>query len=149
MHRSTAEKVEVGAIPTVTALVAWLVPRAGLRFEIGELLAGAALLLLLQGFCRDLWLLRQSRRQPAAAPGREARCLCVESALGLTGIVAGIVLVGTGLAGPVVLSAVALAGGTGGTMLAGYLLKDFVFSWSPWRIFREKDHAQIIVRWRR
>ena len=35
------------------------------------------------------------------------------------------------------------------TLLAGYLLKDLVFSWSPWKIYREKNHAQLIVRWGR
>ena len=148
MHLSVAEKIELGAIPVTTALVAWLVPRPGVRLEIGELLAGGALLILLQGSGRDLWLLRQARRQSAAST-REVRCMCVESALGLTGVVAGIGLVGFGVARLVFLSPLALAIGAGSTMLAGYLLKDFVFPWVPWRIYREKNHAQVIFRWRK
>lgn len=148
MHLSTAEKFELSAIPVATVLVARLTPPPGVRPETGEMLAGGAMLILLQGFCRDLWLLRQSRRQ-AAASTREVSCMCVESVLGLTGVAAGIGLVGFGIARLVSLSPLAFAIGTGLTMLAGYLLKDLVFSWSPWKIYREKNHAQLILRWRR
>jgi hypothetical protein len=34
-------------------------------------------------------------------------------------------------------------------MTCGFLLKDLVFEWSPWKIYREKDHAQVIFRWRK
>ncbi|MBI2812906.1 MAG: hypothetical protein HYX71_01320 [Opitutae bacterium] len=37
---------------------------------------------------------------------------------------------------------------TGG-LLAGDLLKDFAVSRAPGRVFRGKDHAQLIVRWRK
>ena len=146
-HLTPPEKFELGAIVAVTALVGWLVPVSGIRPELGELVAGSVLLILLQGFFRDLWLLREARRKSATTPPRATACMCVESAVGLTGIVAGISLVGFGLAWPVGLSAAALTAAVGAVMLAGFLLKDFVFSWRPWRIYREKDHAQIIFRW--
>jgi hypothetical protein len=146
---STAEKFELAAIPVATALAAALVPAAGLRLDLGVVVAGGALLILGQGFFRDLWLLREARRQKAAAPAREARCMCVESALGLTGVVAGIGLVGFGLTRPVAVSAAGLAAGVAAAMIAGFLLKDFVFEWSPWKIYREKNHAQVIFRWRK
>lgn len=146
---SPAEKVELAAIPLAAAATAVLGPRTGVRLELGELVAGAALLILIQGFFRDLWLLREARRKQAAAPAREARCLCVESALGMTGVVAGIGLVGLGLTAPVAVSAAGLAGGVAAAMAAGFLLKDYVFEWSPWKIYREKDHAQVIFRWRK
>ncbi|MDI1319684.1 MAG: hypothetical protein PSW75_05745 [bacterium] len=146
---SPAEKVELAALPLGTALAAWLAPLGGLRLELGELIAGGALLILVQGFFRDLWLLRETRRKASATPAREARCMCVESALGITGVVAGIGLVGLGLTAPVSVSAASLAASVGVTMTAGFLLKDFVFEWSPWKIYREKDHAQVIFRWRK
>ena len=148
-RQSPAEKVELGAIPILTALTAWLAPRPEMTVELGELVAGGALLILVQGFFRDLWLLRQARRNKASPPAREARCMCVESALGLTGVVAGIGLVGLGLARPVMVSATGLAAGVATVMLAGFLLKDFVFEWAPWKIYREKDHAQVIFRWKK
>ena len=145
---SPAEKFELAAIPVVTAGVAWLAPRTGVTLEAGELIAGAALLILVQGFFRDLWLLRQARRRPAS-PAREARCMCVESALGLTGVVVGIGLVGLGFTRAVFLNMPVLAAAVFAAMTVGFLLKDFVFEWSPWTIYREKDHAQVIFRWRK
>jgi hypothetical protein len=115
--------------------------------EPGELVAGGALLILLQGFCRDLWLLHAACRRKTTAPPRAVRCMCVESALGLTGIVAGVGLVGFGLTRPVFVSTAGLAAGIGTVMVAGFLLRDFVFEWSPWKIYREKNHAQVIFRW--
>jgi hypothetical protein len=148
-HFSPGEKFELAAIP-LAAVVAFVVaPRPAAAVEAGELIAGAALVVLLQGFCRDLWLLARARRRPAAGAARAAPCLCVESALGLTGIAAGIGLTGIGFTRLVALSPLALALGTGATMFAAYGLKDFVFEWSPWKIYREKDHTQVIFRWRR
>lgn len=149
MHLAKTEIFELGAIPVAIAWVAWLTPSPGMRLEIGELLAAGALSILLQGFGRDLWLLRQARRQPEAAATREVSCMCVESAIGLAGVVAGIGLVGFDIGMMVFLSPTVLAASTGLTLLAGYLLKDFVFGWSPWKIYREKNHAQLIVRWGR
>jgi hypothetical protein len=145
---SAAEKTELAAIPLAFGLGAWLAPRPALALELGELIAGAALLILVQGFFRDLWLLRQARRRPAT-PGREARCMCVESALGLTGVVAGAGLVGLGFDRPVTLAPAGFAIAMGLALAVGYVLKDFVFEWSPWKIYREKDHAQVILRWRK
>jgi hypothetical protein len=145
---TVAEKVELAAIPAGIAVTAWLAPRAGLRLDLGEWLAGGALLLLVQGFFRDLWLLREAKRHPAATPARAASCMCVESALGLTGIAAGIGLVGLGLMRPVLLGVAGLVATVGAVMTGGFLLKDFVFAWSPWKIYREKNHAQLTFRWR-
>ena len=144
---SAAEKVELAAIPLAVAVTAWQAPSPGLALEWGELIAGCALLMLVQGFCRDLWLLRQARRHPTGS--REARCMCVESALGLTGLVAGIGLVGLGFDRPMFVGTTGLAAMVTGALVAGFFLKDFVFEWSPWKIYREKDHAQVIFRWRK
>jgi len=146
-HLSPAEKIELAAVPAVTALVAWLAPRSGFRLELGELIAAAALLVLMQGFLRDLWLLREARRKKSTAAPRAARCMCVESAVGLTAVVAGIGLVGLGFGPAVAIGRTSLAVGVAAAMSAGFLLKDFVFEWSPWKIYREKDHAQVIFRW--
>jgi hypothetical protein len=31
----------------------------------------------------------------------------------------------------------------------GFCIKDFVFEWNPWRIYREKDHMNIIFTWKK
>ena len=144
---SIAEKVELAAIPLGTALVWWLAPHPGFTAELGTLVAGGALAILLQGFLRDLWLLREARRQAPATPVRAARCMCVESALGLTGVVAGVALTGIGLTRTCFLSPTGLTAAVAAAFVVGFILKDFVFEWSPWKIYREKNHAQVIVRW--
>lgn len=144
---SLPEKIELGAMPVCLALGGWLTPGGGITLEIGETIAAGALLLLIQGFFRDLYLLWESKRaQPAPM---SARCFCVESAVGLTGVIAGIALTATGFNRSVHLEATSVMILIGVVLLIGFLLKDFVFEWSPWKIFREKNHAQVIFRWKK
>jgi hypothetical protein len=77
------------------------------------LIAGSAQLILRQDFCRDLWQLRAARRNKPAFPARSARCMCMESARGLTGIMAGTGLVGFGLTRPIFANTSRLAAGVG------------------------------------
>ena len=146
---SSLEKIELGAVPVCIALGGWLTPGAGFTWELGEVIAAAALLLLIQGFFRDLYLLWESKRTPSLAPAASARCMCVESAIGLTGVIAGVGLTAIGLNRSVYLEATRVMISIGLVMIVGFLLKDFVFEWSPWRISREKNHAQVIFRWRK
>lgn len=30
----------------------------------------------------------------------------------------------------------------------GFVIKDYVLEWSPWRIRRDKDHMNIVFTWR-
>lgn len=150
MSRFTpVEKFEIAAIPGAVALTYFLTGERILRTELGYVIAGSALLLLLQGFCRDLWLLREARRAVAPAAGRSARCMCVESALGLSTILAGGALTLTGLSRPVELSGPVVVGLVAGGLIAGFLLKDFVFEWFPWKFYREKNHASVQFTWRK
>lgn len=144
---SLAEKVELCIIPGCIVL-AWLIlPRGGFKVALGEIIAGLSLVILLQGLVRDLWLLRQVRRQSNATPARAARCMCVESALGITGVLGGLGLAGLGFSRPVFVSGAEVLACLGAALLTGFLLKDFVFEGSPFRIYREEHHAQVIFRW--
>jgi hypothetical protein len=33
-------------------------------------------------------------------------------------------------------------------MALGFIIKDFVISWNPFGLRREKDHLNLIVRWK-
>lgn len=144
---SLPEKIELGAMPVCIALGGWLTPGNGITLEMGESIAAGALLLLIQGFFRDLYLLWESKRsQPAPT---SARCFCIESAVGLTGVICGIGLTAIGFSHSIHLEATQVMILIGAVLVLGFLLKDFVFEWSPWRIFREKNHAQVIFRWRK
>jgi hypothetical protein len=144
-----AEKVELGlialAIGGVTVLAKWL-PES---LELGSLLAIAALALLVQGLLRDLWLLAKQRKQAGGtAHQEEARCMCMESTVGLSGVFAGVVLTAVGVS--VRIPVAAWAWPLGGMVVwgVGFAMKDVVIQWSPWKLRRVKDHGSILVRWR-
>jgi hypothetical protein len=143
------EKVELGALPVCMALGGWLTPGSGLTLDVGETVAAGALLLLIQGFFRDLYLLWESKQAKPDAPAISARCLCVESAIGLTGVIAGVGLTAIRISRSVHLEATSVMLSVGAVLMIGFLLKDFVFEWAPWKIFREKNHAQVIFRWKK
>jgi hypothetical protein len=143
------EKIELLAIPLAIG-ASWLLPLpAGFSLRIGSLLTAASLLLLLQGFCRDIWLWLAVRQATAKPAPRYAECMCVESAIGMTGVVVAIGLSGFSAAPEIVVRQPWFTAAVGAVLVAGFLLKDFVFEWNPWRIYREKDHATLHFRWKR
>lgn len=143
------EKVELAAIPVAITL-SWIAPvPAGASLRLGSLLTTASLLLLLQGFCRDVWLWVATRRAAVKPEPHYARCMCVESAVGMTGILAAAGLTAFSFGPEIHLRQPWLTVGVAGVLIAGFLLKDFVFEWSPWRIYREKNHATLHFRWKR
>lgn len=139
------EKAELAGITAMTAL-SWFAPEFSLR--VGGLVTAASLLLLLQGFCRDVWLWQAARRNPVQEAPRYAACMCVESTIGLTGIIAAAGLTAFRFGPPYPVTQPWLTLGVAGVLVAGFLLKDFVFTWAPWRIYREKDHATLHFRWK-
>jgi len=145
-HFTKLERIEVAGIMVATSL-SWFVPTSSLR--VGGLITAASVLLLLQGFCRDLWLWQAARRSPVPEAPRYGACMCVESTLGFTGIIAaaGLTAFRFGPLYSVMQPWLTLGVATG--LVAGFLIKDFVFTWSPWRIYREKNHATLHFRWRR
>jgi hypothetical protein len=143
-----AEKIELGLIVLAIGGATALAKRLPDSLELGSLLAIAALALLGQGLLRDLWLLSKQRNQAGAAHQEEARCMCMESTVGLSGVFSGVVLtaIGVSVMVPVAVWAWPLAG----TVVwgLGYAMKDLVIQWSPWKLRRVKDHGSILVRWR-
>ena len=142
-----AEKVEVALIPLIALAMLLVAPPPLL--EVGKLLLACSGLFLLQGLCRDLWLLVRARRDRNRQEPVAAQCLCLESAVGVLGVLSGISLLGSGFTWSIALgkwgpSLAALA-----VLTSGFLTKDFVIEWNPWRFRREKDHQNIIVKWRK
>ncbi|MES1195245.1 MAG: hypothetical protein ABUL65_05070 [Opitutus sp.] len=143
------EKVELAVIPVVIAGT-WFLPLApDFTLKVGGLITAASLVLLLQGFCRDLWLWLAARRAAEKPEPHSAQCMCVESALGLTGIIAAAGLTAFGFGPDIAVTPFGRTAGTGAVLVAGFLLKDYVFEWSPWKIYRAKDHATLHFRWKR
>ncbi len=144
---TNAEKVEITSIPLVGIGFWLLASDLPHKLDLGTLLATMSILLLFQGLVRDLWLLAKNGRAQSSAP-RTARCMCMETTLGVSGLVAGAILLGAGIGRTIVVakwewSLMAMA-----IMGAGFLIKDFVIHSSPWRIRRDKDHMNIVFVWK-
>lgn len=144
-----AEKIELALVALAVCALAQWSGRLPFSLELGSALAIGALALLGQGLLRDLWLLSRRRLTGGMqGPREEARCMCLESTIGLAGVIAGVVL--TAAAVTIRIKWVPwFWPGAGATVwIAGFLMKDMVIQWSPWKVRRIKDHGSILVRWR-
>ncbi len=144
-----AEKIEIVLIPLFGTTLWMIAPGLPEKVESGILLLGASALLLLQGLIRDLWLLAKGRRKKQAKPPRRARCMCLESTIGAIGIVTGIVVLLSETNRSVVMNNWTWSFPVMGVMTMGYLIKDYVLKWNPFRILRDKDHMHIIFSWKK
>ena len=146
---TTAETIELALIP-LFGVVVWLITeRLPAQIGIGSLLLAASVLLLLQGLIRDLWLLFKRRQQSQTGIRQEALCMCVESTVGVTGVVAGLIILGSAADSPLFLDRTLWTILAVSVLVIGFLIKDFVFEWRPFRIRRDKDHVNLVFSWKR
>ena len=134
----------------LAGVACWLIsPALPEQIAIGRLLLVVSALLLFQSLIRDLTLLARAKREAKEQPQKQAvRCMCVESALGATGIVVAVALLGAGIGAPFPMSPVGWTVLVTLCVAVGFLIKDFVFEWSPWRFRRDKDHMNIVFTWK-
>jgi hypothetical protein len=143
---SRAEKTEASLIGLSVAGMAAGSMRLPSALDLGTLVTVAALALLLQGFFRDLWILYRSRGQRERP--ETATCICAESAIGLSGVLIGVVASIAWVKVPIALKPwhwPALAVLVWGL---GFVIKDIVIQWRPWAVRRIKNHGSIVVRLR-
>ena len=113
-----------------------------------RLLLATSALLLFQGLLRDLWVLYQQKNKSSDCHLREENCFCVESTVGITGIIAGLVLLGIGIDFSIPMNSWKWGLLVFITMMIGFLIRDLVLEWKPLRIRKDTDHASIIVKWK-
>ena len=133
--------------------VAAIAVRLPHRVALGDLLLAGAAVLLLQGLARDLARIRAASRAlrvlplgAAPLPHRAARCTCVESGIGVFGIVAGAVLLFAGSSIRFTMPPCAWPALAAGVTLFGWLVRDIVFDARVRRFRVERDHASLDVR---
>jgi hypothetical protein len=143
-----AEKIELGLIAATGVGFSVFAPALSPRIDLGNFVLYASALLLLQSLLRDIWLLLKARSAVPAGSSRAARCMCAESTVGITGLAIGAALVGFGWGKPIVMSAWSWGAQAVLVLMAGFLLKDYVLDAKPWRIRRDSDHVNILVRWK-
>jgi len=141
---SILERLELGAIAVLTVTIWFSAPLLPFHMSVANLVLLLSGLLLLQSLIRDFSILLTRRKNVHPTPRRVARCMCVESTIGATGVLLGVGLIGLGVSSTITMSQIqwTLAGLV--ITVTGFLIKDLVFQWSPWKVRREKDHFNII-----
>lgn len=141
------EKFELALIPlfTVAVIFSEVLPE---QISIGNLILWLAGLFLGQGLLRDLWFLANAKSDSKPKQEKRSQCLCLESMLGITGIIVGTLFFVSGINQIVLVEAwqwsVLILLATG----AGFLIKDYVLHWFPFRLRRDTNHMNIIFNWK-
>jgi hypothetical protein len=149
MFMNIAEIVEFSLIPAIGLGVWWWSAALPAHVEVGKLLLWASALLLLQSLLRDVWLLAKSRRKARLNPPRVAQCMCVESMIGMSGVVMGLLLFSFGIGKSVIMERWTWSTFAMVVLVVGFVIKDYVLEAKPWRLRRDKDHVNLIVKWRK
>ena len=146
---TTDEKVELALIPVVGLTVRIFAHAFPTKMGVGTLVLWASALLLFQSLVRDVWLLRKAKQAAQTVPVRKLSCMCIESTAGVTGVIIGMVLLGVGLDKSLGLDRWVWSLLATMSMIIGFLIKDYVFEWNPWRIRRDRDHLSIVFTWKK
>ena len=142
-----ANKIELLMI-AIVCLLPFSIQLPGV-VNIADLVLWSAALLLLQSLVRDLTILWQRKRmnQSAKAQGREAACFCAESTVGILGILLGCILLFSRVGGMTTMTTLSWFILALTVLSIGYFLKSYVIQWNPWKIVKDPDHLNIIVKW--
>jgi len=143
----TPAKIELALIPVAVTVVGFSTKWLPQRLSTGELLVTACLAWLMQGGLRDLWFIYLRKSQPATNPPRRLACMCLESSVGLTGVVIGVLLAISGTGGSVALDPARWVLLAAVVLVVGFLAKDLVISWRPLGVRRDPDHHSIVFTW--
>ena len=144
-RRDIVELIGIGAATAIVGVWRAELPSA---LPVGEIALVASALLLGQGLIRDLYIKYSLRKAGGAScsldPAKKATCMCMESTLGIFGILAGVVaLLGGGIRHLLLFPdwfwpAMVLAVG-----IVGFLLKSLVIDWKARRIRIETNHENV------
>jgi hypothetical protein len=95
---------------------------------------------------RDLVLLYQQKTRENFTAPKVAQVFCVESGIGMILVAFGIILFLGNIGEVLILTKAGWLFSLLFLMLINYGLKDLVFGWNPWRIYRDPNHLNIIPR---
>ena len=121
-------------------------PQWPTEITVGRFVLWLSIIFLLHTLIRDLYL--YARLRITASERKEAQCFCVESGIGILVMILGLALLIGNLGGDLSPGPVGWFVAITICMWLNYWIKDFVFSWRPWRIYRDPDHLNIVPRFR-
>jgi hypothetical protein len=141
-----ADQIEITTIAAASTAT-WLIPAYIFSdLTLGEATLYLSALLLAQGLVRDLLMLLRNRSAAHGGTFQESQCLCLESAIGVAGVIAGSALLGSFGAMSLPVDHLEFFLAVTATLAIGFLLKEFVITWNPLGIRREKNPLSVIVR---
>ena len=147
---SVVEKAELGLIFLFVIGLALTVSIIAPETRFSVVILFGSSLFFCQSLFRDLWYLYAKRRRTKDLNQVETKqCMCVESMLGLFGVILGLLLFISSFDIPITLAKGSVIAIAAAILIVGFLIKDYVFEWNPWRIYKEKDHMNIIVSWKK
>ncbi len=118
------------------------------QVRLGRIVLYCAILLLFQGLLRDLsiyfYLFKSKKADQAQQPKITAQCLCLESGIGVSGVIIGLLLFFFVNDWVVSIVQWQWVGLLMSVLIVGYLIKDWVFYWKSFQFRREPDHANVI-----
>jgi len=139
----------IGIVAATVWLFAFLLPT---HISAGQLFLYISVLILSQSLIRDLSILfsQRSKRHIADETTKQVvNCMCVESTVGITGVIIGALLLSTRIIQVFTLNSLSWLLIALITLLTGFVMKNYVIQWSPWKIRKEKDHINIIFSWKK
>ena len=141
------EKTELILVP-VAGVLCWLAaPLLPQEVGFGALVIIGSGIILLQSLIRDLCILAYQKKSSEDNRTRQARCICLESLVGLMGIVIGIAFMMAGVPGPVEMTATCWSLVVMAALITGFMIRDFVLELKPFRLYRDRNHLNIIIKW--
>ncbi len=149
LFNATRNSIEPAIAVSIAMLVWAASPPQPISLRASYVVLGLSALLLLQSLLRDLCILWRRRSVEPSSATHSGQYFCVESAVGLLGVVCGGLLLASRFDSAIKLDHNILSGITLGVLCIGFLIKDWVIQANPWRIGREPDHLNLVVRWRR
>lgn len=147
---TNTEKVELYLIALFIVLLVLLhsVSEFDIKFSIVVLYSAS--LLFCQSLFRDLWYLYAKRNRDRDKEQPIVRqCMCVESTVGVLGVLIGLLLFSSALDTNVTLSTPIFLSLASMVLIGGFLMKDYVLEWNPWRLYKEQDHMNIVFSWKK
>jgi len=146
---SKLEWFEVTTIIVLSMAVWFCAALFPFNIQIANLVLLFSGLLLLQSLLRDISILFIQRKVLYSTPPRVVPCMCFESAIGITGVLTGVGLIGLGTALTIKMGQIQWTLSVTAITITGFLIKDLVFQWNPWKIYKEKDHLNIVFSWKK
>ena len=145
MALSEADKIELTLIGAGTLLTYIILPVLPERLSLGAFAVVFAICLLGQGLLRDLFILYAIKRDKRQPERIGIVCMCVESVVGLTSVIAGLAMLFIGIGYVIKFPQWYWPVFTGVTWLFGFVIKNYIIDFTHLRLKRVQGHHNFII----